>query len=255
MDLNRILMIACACLSVCGVGVLVLAVVVLRFGFSIVTDLLGGVLGGGGGGKNKNDSLSQRYGGAGFAAQTVVAPQITSFEEALARQQQVRPPTPLSPQAAPMYPPQQFSGQSVGQLMTPQQGYPQQSGYPPQPNYPQQPFPQTGFTQTNPGFSGQAIQPTQRQPSSGYGLPPTQPFPPTLHGNAPQNMQRPSLTPGVPYSPPPFPRSAGAGARTPFPAAEDPFGRDRATNRRAEDDRYEIYDDADDAGGVGLDIF
>jgi hypothetical protein len=216
MDLQPIVQVVCCVGSVCLGAVLLAVFVVVRFGFSVITDLISG----GRALNEKTDTYAdrpsfQRLGGA-LGAQAASPAAQFSFEEALARRQQER-----------------FGTSSV----VPPAGYAPAAGMPPM------------SAQQMPG-----------QPV----WPPAQPgLPPMLPGHNPAQIQRPSLTPGVPYQPPAFqPPAPPFQAPQAFPPrprlggmpgpGQEPLPPDRAQRRRQNDDRYEIYDDGDLGGGLDM---
>lgn len=218
MDLQPIVQVVCCVGAVCLGAVLLVVFVVVRFGFSVIRDLISG----GRALNEKTDTYAdrpslQRFGGA-FGAQAASPAEQFSFEEALARRQQER-----------------FGTSSA----MPPVGYTPPAGMPP------------FSAQQGPG---QPMWPAAQLPG----------MPPTLPGHNPSQLQRPSLTPGVPYQPPTFqPPAPPFQAGQPFPPRPRLGGvagqpgqpippLDRAQRRRQNDDRYEIYDDGDMGGGLDM---
>lgn len=179
MDFQQIIQLVCVCGVVCLGGIIVIAVVVLRLGVNVVMDILGG------GNVDKMKpvppmSYVPPNPAGGYAAQNVV-PQVSSFEEALARRQQMKQ-----------------------------------------------------------GGSPYAAQTSAPRP---FGAPPTMPTNPNI------GSPRPSLTPGVPYVPPPaFPRTQ-ASSQIPD------LGAQRLASRRSRRSQSDDYNDTyiEDSGD-GLDL-
>lgn len=196
MDFQQIITLVCVCGALCGVGLLGIVLIVLRMGFGVVTDLLGG----GGALKMKNTPptiVMPPNPTGGYQAQAM--PQVSSFEEALARQQAAK-------QSGAPYQAQNIPSQTTGA------------------------FP----LQTTPTLPGNAPRP--------FGSQPILPVGPSI---APP---RPSLTPGVPYQPPVFPRTQASG-HIPDLAAQRLAA--RRSVRSQSDDRNDIYIDE---SGDGLDL-